>query len=167
MIELTVNVDDRALLARLDQLPKTLQVRLRAVIEAQTSRLLAAVLNLEPVRTGALREHTVQAISEGEDYVRGRVHVLAGGGDAFTYARAGALEYGAHREAKVSAHSALLSQVYGQLIDARVVMVEAYTRQANIQALRFLRGPFEAIRTAALAEMQRAIDEEISRAHSI
>jgi hypothetical protein len=165
MIEFTIDVNTNHIIAQFEQLPAALQVRLRAIIQTQTERLLAMVQGGEPVRTGALRSHTTSFIDAGEDFVRGRVRILNDASGKF-HARAGALEYGAHRATRVSAHQMMLGHAWGAAIEPRAVMVEAYTRQLNLPELRFLRGPFEQIRAAVLAEVQRAVDAEISRAHS-
>lgn len=164
MLAITIDIDDRKLLARLEALPKTLQAALVPTITRETERMFALALSAEPQRTGALRAATQMFVDVTLDSVRGRVRVL---GDSGMHAKAGALEWGAHGAAKVSAHQMMLGHLWGAAMEARAVMVDAYTRQVNIRELRFLRDAFDTVRAEAVAEIERTVNAEISRAHSV
>jgi hypothetical protein len=144
---ITVEVDDRRLMLHLENLPMMLRSNLRVAITKLTDELLAQVRATEPRRTGRLQNLTRSYVDEHEDSVTGRVKVL-GGGSAHNIAAA-ALEYGAHAAVSVKA-----SRREG-------IAVRAYERHANIAARRFLRGPGEAMRARALAELEKAVNDAV------
>jgi hypothetical protein len=144
----TVDVDDRYLTLHLDQLPMALKSKLRPVITKLTNELLGRVRSMEPRHTGLLQSLTRSYVDETEDYVRGRVRILAPSGQAHNIAAA-ALEYGAHKLFIVSAYR------------RRTIAVRAYERHARIAARRFLRDPAAAMRERALGEIRAAVDEAI------
>lgn len=144
----TVDVDDRYLTLHLDKLPMALKSKLRPVITKLTGELLGRVRSMEPRHTGLLQSLTRSYVDETEDYVRGRVRIMAPSGQAHNIAAA-ALEYGAHKLFIVSAHR------------RRTIAVRAYERHARITARRFLRDPAGAMRERALAEIRTAVDEAI------
>jgi hypothetical protein len=143
-VNLTVTMDDRLLTVHIDKLPDLLRQALLPVISGLTNELLAQVHSLEPRRTGALISNTRAFVDQGENFVRGRVRVLANAGDAFNIAAA-ALEYGAHRAVDVRSYR------------RRSGAVRGYTRRANIRAHNFLRGPEAAIQQRAKAEITEAV----------
>jgi len=132
----TVQVNDRALIAHLEKLPDRLRQALRPRITELTNTLLAQVHAAEPVRTGQLVSLTRAFVDERDDYIRGRVRVLAKPGEAHNIAAA-ALEYGVNKVAR------------------------GHLRPTHIAARRFLRGPAAGIRERALAEIKAAIAEAL------
>ena len=82
---------------RFDEFPDDLYDALRQEIEALSAELLAAVEAATPSRTGKLRSAERLRIFTDPDSIKGYVDVSA------DFAKAGALEYGAHRSTKVSA----------------------------------------------------------------
>jgi hypothetical protein len=149
-----VEVDDRALTLQFERLPMTLKTNLRATITKLTNELLAQVRAAEPVRTGYLRSQTRADVAEGPDFVRGRVRIAATGSARRVGAAFGALEYGApgrRGRFEVRAYT------------RRSGIVGAYHRTARLRALRFLRGPAEAMRPRALAELEAAVAASIEQ----
>ena len=159
--QFTITVTDNNLTLHLDSLPKHLRVRLRGRITVLIQRLLANVKAAEPVRTGRLRSLTSASISETDTAIRGQVRIAGNRADGHNVAAA-ALEYGQHRMYMVRAHTARLTHVFGHPITPESVMVKAHARRPHIAARRFLRGPAEALRPVAIAELQTAINEAIA-----
>jgi hypothetical protein len=150
VIDFIVKVDDRNIKAMFDELPTTLRTNLTATIARLTDELLAKVRAAEPHRTGRLRLETRRFVDERENFVRGRVRILAPGGRGHNVAAA-ALEYGAHRSFPVKS--------YRRDGDT----VGAYRRRANIDARRFLRDSALGMRAKVLAELRQAISDSIAQ----
>ena len=157
-IDFRIDVDDSRINVRLDAFPRAVQQRLKQTIGQLAHTLLARVQAAEPVRRGALRQATHafvdEGIKRGAPWVRGRVRVVGGRGTLG--ARFGALEYGgpgARRRGKpvqVRAYSRSGSRV------------NAYKRpQPRIQAMRFLRNPARAMRGAAIAALEAALNDAV------
>jgi hypothetical protein len=145
---------------RFGELPAKLQKRVKAEITSITREILGRVKAAEPVRTGRLRRQTVSFIDEKPNWVRGRVRIW----DARTHSTAaagGALEYGAHRRFEVRSHSAKRTQAFGKPIKRTKVTIPAYQRRANIQAMRFMRGPAAALMPRARERLREVIGDEI------
>lgn len=132
---------------RIEYFEQRFHGKLRAVIEALTSRLLSAVEAAEPERTGRLRRQTRQRIFERPNRISGRVTAASRRADAL---KAAALEYGSKRQIAVAA--------YTRGADGAVA---AYTRKSNISAMRFLRGPFAEMRGDIEEQLQEALDETL------
>lgn len=144
----------RELALKLDALPTRLHDDLYARIGALTDELEGRVLGVVPKRTGRLESEITKFVIDKPDYISGRVRVSA------EFAKAAALEYGAHGTANIAAHQMLLTQVFGHALVAPIsVLVDAYQRQMNIEARRFLRGPEEAMR----GEVEEALRETVDR----
>lgn len=156
--------DERRIELHLEELPSRLMTRMKPVITELTNELLRRIHAAEPVRTGRLRQSTQAFVDEHPDRITGRVRVVTGRGlgavRGSTHEAYAALEYGAHRSFVVHQHEEHLSHVFRRRADNHLVMVQAYTRRANITAQRFMRGPATAMRARVLAEFQRVIDEE-------
>jgi hypothetical protein len=161
MISVGINPDDeRRLLLHLDQVPTRLHTALRPVITSLTDELLRRIHAAEPVRSGRLRRETQSFVDETPSKIVGMVKVVGPGGKASgSHEAAAALEYGAHRRFSVRAHAMHETHVFGRASGRTLVMVEEYTRRANIAARRFIRGPATALRPLALARMRQAIDD--------
>lgn len=149
--QFTITVDDRRITLHLEKLSARLKTNLRTAITDLTETLLIRVRAAEPSRTGQLRLQTRAFLDEGETFIRGRVRVLGTAGQPHNIAAA-ALEYGAHRTVSVRPYL------------RESVLVRAYQRQADITARKFLRGPAEAMRERALAELQKAVDKSVDEA---
>jgi hypothetical protein len=162
MIGFQIDVDDRAVKLRLEDLPSRLRSRLHPVIARLTEELLGRVRAAEPDRTGKLRAATQAFVDDKENFVRGRVRVLAvpGRGGSHNIAAA-ALEYGAHGLVEVKQHQTHIDTVFGRVMGRQLAIVDAYNRRENITAERFLRGPAAALRPTALAALQQVVDEAV------
>jgi hypothetical protein len=151
MPNITVEMDDRRVVAHLEALPERLRVNLRATIAELTDQLLAQVRAREPIRTGRLRRQTRSFIDEKKDFIRGRVRILATGSAQQTAAAFGALEYGAHRRFPVRGYMRGSGPV------------RSYERTANIRERRFLRGPAEEMRTKILEQIKAAVARSVQQ----
>lgn len=149
--------EDRRVTLRFEKFPGFAHDRLLAALQRIEQRLHAAVLAETPVRTGALK---AQIGSHTYDH-GARIAAVVGVRDktARGAKKATALEYGAKKPMIVKAHEAKLSHVYGRLISPIMVTIPAHQRTPNITARRFLRGPVQAIRSSALAELQAAMEQ--------
>jgi hypothetical protein len=154
--ELSFSFDERKILARFDQLGAALQRNLLPRITRLTATLLSRVLALEPSRTGRLRAATRSFVDQTPTAVRGRVRILGEGGRRHNV-KAAALEYGAHRSAEVRPHSMKLDHAWDRAIAPQQVLVAAFQRRTNIQALRFLRTPLASIEGQARTEIAAAV----------
>jgi hypothetical protein len=153
--QFTVQVDDTKLLAHFAEFPPRLRENLRKTITALTSELLARVLAAEPVRTGYLRSQTRSYVDSTEEWVRGRVRILATGHGSRAGAAFGALEYGVPRQVvAVSAYA------------RRGIAVRAYERTTQIEARRFLRGSLGAMREKALAAIKETVDKSVEETNA-
>jgi hypothetical protein len=158
----TITTSDRRLTVSLDALPDALRASLRGKLAALTATLLAQVHAAEPARTGRLRSLTHGFLSERPNSIRGGVTIDGAAGSAHNIAAA-ALEYGVKRPFVVRAHQARITQVFGHAQAPQTVLIRAHGRRVNIAARRFLRGPAAAIRPRAIAEIQAAIDDAVTR----
>jgi hypothetical protein len=160
-IDFKVDVDERKVDLRLDQLPTRLRTALKPAITRLTDQLLARVLSAEPRRTGALQRATKAYVDDKENAVRGRVRIGPEAGKGARNVAAAALEYGAHRLVHVKEHESHVSRVFGRVANKELEIVDAYTRRANIIAERFLRGPLQAMRPTIQAELERVVNDTV------
>lgn len=154
---LEIKGDQRAVL-RFDQFPAAAHDRLLEKLREIEERLEGAVKALEPVRSGALQSETGGAVYDHGTRIAAVVGVRAKGADA---AKAGALEWGAHRGVTVKAHEMGLDHFWSRLVSKRTVAVPNYNRIPNIVEQRFLRGPIESMREEFIDEMRAAIDRAV------
>jgi hypothetical protein len=152
--QFSIETDATKLLAHFEQFPPRLRENLRKTITVLTTELLTRVRAAEPVRTGLLRASTRMYVDSTEEYVRGRVRILATGRTSRLGAAFGALEYGAHRRFDVRAYA------------RRGIAVRAYERTANIQARRFLRGSLAAMSEQALTAINETVDKSIAQTNA-
>ena len=145
---------DREVALRFDDFPKRAHNGLLNRIESLTDRLYSLVAARIPDRTGRLRSKIDKAIYDDRDRISGRVSFS---GD---FAKAGALEYGAHRLTKVKAHAMQLDHNWSTKLQRPTkVIVAAYSRTPDIEAVKMLRGPLAQISSAAIEGMQEEVDE--------
>lgn len=143
---------ERDVAARLDELPDRVHQRLVEPITRLTRRLLGLYQAAEPSRTGKLRQETVSHVEVSRDLVRGRVTVAASTANEF--AKAGALEYGAHGTAHVAAFERRGHAPYGAPADQ---MVAAYSRHLDLAEHRFARGALDEMRGEIKETLEAAI----------
>src|SRR6185437_5854493 len=99
---------DRKVGLRFEELTPRLHDALLVHIRRLTDELLTRVQQAEPVRTGHLKSSTVAKIYDDETKIAGRVTLSA------DFAKAAALEYGAHKATRVKAHASSVSTVFGR-----------------------------------------------------
>jgi hypothetical protein len=157
----TIDVDDRQTMVRLKGLPIAVRAKLLPTIRELTKTLLGRVRAAEPERTGTLRRATQSSVSQGRDFIRGRVSVLPRPGKQArnVVAAAAALEYGVNATFSVRSHRARLSHVFGRRVNNRFIIVDAYKRKVRTPPRRFLRDSLAAMRPQVTAAIERAIAE--------
>jgi len=154
---ITIDSNLNRLVLHFDELPAALQRKLKIAIGRSTHALLARVKAAEPVQTGRMRAATHAFVDEREDFVRGRVRILATGKANPLAARFGALEYGGPGKRRAGKRVTVRAYSRGGQ------PVGSYERrQPRIRARRFLRGPFAAMRLAIKAELEAAIGQAIN-----
>jgi hypothetical protein len=118
-------------------------------------QLLSRVKGAEPVQTGRLRAATRSFVDSRQDFIRGRVRILATGKASRLGAAFGALEYGGpgtRRSGPVPVRG----------YRRNTGSVAAYQRRRpHITARRFLRGPGAAMRPRAIAELEAIVGETL------
>jgi hypothetical protein len=150
---------DRSLSLRFDEFPRKLHDRFLAKVREITARLADAVRADAPHgKTGKLANSVVERVyDDGPARIKGRVTVSR------DFAKAAALEYGAHKRTKVSAHAMRLDHVFANRLAAPLtVAVGAYSRTPNIEATRFMRGPLAAAEAEIAEELRAVVDAVIA-----
>lgn len=137
---------------RFDAFPDALHEALAAEIGRLGEELLALVEAATPSRTGQLRsEERLRAYDEPER-IKAEVTVSA------EQAKAGALEYGAHRATAVRAHQMRLDHAWARRLAAPIeVLVGAYTRVPDIAERAFERGPLDAMTPEILDRLDAVV----------
>jgi hypothetical protein len=142
---------------RFDAFPDALYDDLKGEIDALSVELLARVQASTPVKTGALRASERMRLFADKNRITGYVDIAAGKGSQ-AFAKAGALEYGAHRATKVSAHSMKLDHAWGYKLAAPMdVLVAAYTRTPDIEEFAFERGPLAEMQPEVIARLEAVV----------
>lgn len=144
---------ERDVAARFEALPARLHQHLVQRIGGLTARLAADARSRAPSRTGKLRSEIAEHVEETADLVRGRVTVDTGG-DRNERAKAGALEYGAHRSVAVRAFARSGHTPLGAAAEQAVA---AYTRRTNIVEERYMRSALDDLRGEAKAALEEAL----------
>ncbi len=131
---------------RFEAFPDVLYDDLRREIDSLSTELFARVQAATPRRTGELLGQERLRLFTDANRITGYVDI-AGAKGSQDFAKASALEYGAHRPTKVEAHSMGLDHYWADKLAAPItVLVTAYSRTPDIAEHAFERGP--------LAEMQ-------------
>jgi hypothetical protein len=142
---------DRRVEQIFDKFPEILRPQLRAVIEDETEQLASRVRSAVPRKTGKLASEIATAVRESDTRITGIVRLTG------EYAKAGALEYGAHRTITVRDHSERLGHVWG-LVAALLVDVPSHERHQNLEAFRYLRGPFAEMEAEITSRLQEVVN---------
>lgn len=159
MSDFDINVTgDRRIDARFAALPDTVRARLREAMGSIIGELDARVTGSEPVRTGKLRGETRSFVDETKDLIRGRVRIVTKGAGAAEGGKAAALEYGAHGLSPVKAHGRTVSNIFGRMVAPTLIMVDAYSRQLNLPAHNFLRGPLAEMKGDIMERLRAAVE---------
>lgn len=155
-MEIAVTISgDREVALKFEQFPQRAHASLLSRITNLTTQLEARVRAAEPSLTGKLRGETVSHVYDDPERIRGVVTVSA------DFAKAGALEYGAHRATRVKEHYERLGHVFARLISPLAVVVSEHTRIPNIQEHAFLRGPLAEMEPEVVEQLKAALVEAI------
>lgn len=146
---------------RFAEFPDALYADLRVEIEGLGRELLARIEARSPEKTGALRAAERLRIFADKTRITADVDV-----PGKTAAKAGALEYGAHRATKVSTHSMKLDHAWANKLSAPMdVLVSAYSRTPNIDEYAFERGPLHEMQPEVLARLNAVVDRAAGEAN--
>ncbi len=149
---------DRRVVARFGEWPKELQGSLLARITDLTKQLESRVRDLAPSRTDKLKDEITSRIFDDPQKIKGLV-TLESGLSGSEYAKAAALEYGAHRSTDVRKHRRTITEAFGRTISPTSADVRAYSRIANIDAQVYLRGGLADVEGDAVTQLQQVIDQ--------
>jgi hypothetical protein len=154
---------DHAVELRLDAFPDALYEALRDEIDALSQELFARVEAATPVKTGALRGAERVRLFTDPERISGYVDIAGPKGSGGIYAKAAALEYGAHRPTKVAAHAMRLDHHWAQkLAEPELVLVAAYTRTPNILEHAFERGPLDAMSAEIVSRLKGVVETVVA-----
>lgn len=164
MDSIRINVTgDRRVGLRFEEFPDHLYDDLRQEIDSMTNELFAMVQAATPSRTGELRSQERMRLFTDKSRITGYVDV-AGKSGSQDFAKAGALEYGAHRKTKVASHSMKLDHLWGEKLNAPMdVVVKAYERTPNIAEHAFVRGPLEAMQPQVVSRMNAIVERAVAQ----
>lgn len=156
---------DRQVGVRFDEFPDTLYEDLRAEIEELSTELFARVEAATPSRTGRLRSQERLRIFTDKTRITGYVDI-AGEKGSQDFAKASALEYGAHRVTKVSEHAMQLDHYWShKLSEPESVIVAAYTRTPNIAEHAFERVPLASMQPEILQRLNNVVEKAVAEAN--
>lgn len=154
---------DRDVGVRLDAFPGGLYDELVAAIHQLGTELYPRIVAATPDRTGKLRSEERLRFFADKNRISARVDIAAGGTEA---AKAGALEYGAHRATHVRAHRMRLDHAWAEKLAETInVLVSAYTRTPDIAERRFERGPLAEMQPEILARLNQVVEQGAAKAN--
>lgn len=146
---------DRRVAVKFDEFPHQAHDNLLEAITGMTDRLRGMVEGYVPKRTGRLASEITSRVVDAPNHITGYVGVS--NGNANDFAKAAALEYGAHGTAHLREHAAKLGHLWGALIEPMQVIVAAHDRRLNIAEQDYLQGPLRMIENDALVQMRDAL----------
>jgi hypothetical protein len=150
---------------RFDEFPDALYEDLKTEIDALGIELFAGVEAATPMRSGELRAQERLRVFADPTRITAYVDV-AGRKGSQDFAKAAALEYGAHRPSKVAAHTMALDHYWALKLTApERVVVDAYTRTPNIAEHAFERGPLNAMAPEVIARLNAVVDKATAEAN--
>jgi hypothetical protein len=135
---------------RFDEFPEAARANLFEAITRATSQLEDLVRQAVPKKTGKLAATIHSQVTQSSRRVTGSVNVTA------DFGKAGAIEYGSHRQITVKEHK--LTSALTAHTDR---LVSQYQRTTNIDPHEYLRGPLHQIESDALASMHDAVQGAI------
>jgi len=164
----TVRIDlsgDRRAGLRFEEFPDALYEELTQEIGALSRELFSRVEAATPSRTGALRSQERLRLFTDKNRITGYVDIASDkGGD---FAKAGALEYGAHKRTSVKPHARKLNHVFERALAAPMdVIVGAYDRTPNIAEHAFERGPLGAMRGEIVQRLNAVVEKAVAGANA-
>jgi hypothetical protein len=149
---------ERTVALRFDKFPEVARAKFVEIVTVYQAQLQAAIAaKLPRGRTGRIAAALAGGVESTQYKVRGWVS-LQGGDLKTVILPAMALEYGSNTAVKVSAKSGRgLRTVYGREVTPMQVAVGAYSRQTNIVAQRFLRGPLSTVADSFQAALEQGL----------
>lgn len=158
---------DRQVGLRFDAFPDGLYQDLLDEITKDTRQLFAAIQALTPRRTGKLAGEERMRVFQSKDRITGQIDIDAPKGSE-EFAKAGALEYGAHRaRGLLKTHPMKLDHFWSNKLDAPItVMVEAHARPPNVAEVAFERGPLAAMGPEIAARLNAVVEKRVLETNS-
>jgi hypothetical protein len=157
---------DRQIGLRFDEFPDALYEDLKSEIDALSAELFSRIQAATPNRTGQLLSSERLRLFADANRITGYVDI-AGAKGSQDFAKASALEYGAHRATKVSAHDMRLDHHWEKKLAApETVLVEAYSRTPNIQEYAFERGPLAQMQPEVAARLNAVVAKAVADANA-
>ncbi len=151
---------------RFDEFPDALYADLKQEIDALSIELLARIEAATPDRTGRLRSQERLRLFTDPNRITGYIDI-AGDKGSQDFAKAAALEYGAHNPTKVAAHDMKLDHFWDKkLAEPVTVLVEAYNRTPDIAEFAFERGPLAAMQPEVVARLNAVVAKSTAQANA-
>jgi hypothetical protein len=149
---------------RFEEFPDDLYADLKKEIEALSNDLFVGVEANAPEKTGDLRSRVRRRVFTDKDRITGYVDIQ---GDGKDLAKAGALEHGAHRAHKVDTHRMRLDHFWAvRLAKPVTVIVEAFSRTANLAERAFERRTLEAMRPEVIMRLNAVVERATAKANA-
>ena len=156
---------DRQVGLRFEEFPDALYVALRQEVDALSIELLARIEAATPSRTGKLRSQERLRLFTDENRITGYIDI-AGAKGSQDFAKASALEYGAHKATQVAAHAMKLDHHWSlKLAAPETVLVAAYSRTPDITETAFERGPLDAMAPEIVARLNAVVEKAVVAAN--
>lgn len=153
---------DRQVGLRFDAFPDQLYDDLRGEIEALSRELYSRVKGATPSDTGELRSQERLRVFTDKTRITGYVDVAADKGSQ-AFAKAGALEYGAHRPTDVGGHAMSLDHYWAyKLSEPHMVLVGAYSRTPNIAEYAFERSSLASMQPEIIARLNTVVEKAVA-----
>jgi hypothetical protein len=149
----------RKFILKLEEFPPELHDALVVQIKQLTEQLEARVKAAAPVKTGTLLSVIDEGFRDRPEKVSGTIFLDDG------WAKAGALEYGAHKRFQVDAHKMRLNHLWSRAMQPITVQVPDYMRTPNIAERDFMRGPMASMQTQIEITLGRVLEEVTVRAN--
>lgn len=147
----------------LDGLPDGLYGDLERKIRALTNEAFAREEAKTPSKTGKLRGELQVRVYTDKNRITGNVDLHAPKGSQ-EFAKAGALEYGAHHaRGEISAHTMKLDHAWDQRLASPIkVMVAAHARPPNIAEVAFVRGTLAEMQPEIIAGLNEVVEHRVA-----
>ena len=151
---------------RFEEFPDNLYADLQAEISALSIELFARVQAATPRRTGQLSSQERLRLFTDKARITGYVDI-AGTKGSQDFAKAAALEYGAHAPTKVRAHGMKLDHFWSLKLSAPIdVLVGAYMRTPDIDQHAFERGPLAQMGPEINTRLNAAVEKAVAEANA-
>jgi hypothetical protein len=156
---------DREVGLRFDAFPDNIYEALSIEVNALATELLARVQAATPSLTGKLRSQERLRLFKDKNRISGYVDI-AGTAGSQDFAKAAAIEYGAHKRTTVSAHSMKLDHAWDKMLSAPMdVIVGAYDRTPNIAESAYERGPLDEMGPEIIDRLNAVVEQAVAKAN--